>query len=87
MIRSFIGSIVLALCTSVALPALAQQMPPPEGSPEQSNPYSQPGSGSTTVTASASGTAYASGTVTGIVGGNWTDSEDSSGNWTDPRCP
>lgn len=51
VIRTFIGSIVLALCTSVALPALGQQMPPPEGSPEQSNPYSQPGSGSTTTSA------------------------------------
>ncbi len=53
MVRSFIVSIVLALFAGAALPALAQQMPPPpEGAPEQTNPYGQPlepGSSATSV--------------------------------------
>ena len=48
MIRIFVSSIVFALCASAVSPAIAQQMPPPEGAPEQSNPYAAP-SGSTSV--------------------------------------
>ncbi|HET6275637.1 MAG TPA: hypothetical protein VFE16_06885 [Candidatus Cybelea sp.] len=51
MVRIILSTLALALCTSAALPALAQQMPPPEGAPEQNNPYAQPAPGSTTTPA------------------------------------
>lgn len=51
MVRIFLSTLALALCTGAAIPVLAQQMPPPEGAPEQNNPYAQPAPGATTTPA------------------------------------
>lgn len=52
MARNIIFALALALGTGAALPAFAQQMPPPEGAPEQNDPYAQhPVPGATTTPA------------------------------------